>query len=294
MNIHTDMAVELRETHRLTEQDGFFEETEAVNGISVSRVRIAEGKAAQITGKSPGRYVTVFTEGTDRDDDRFFAAATEISKELKTLLGDVEGCVLAVGIGNPHLTADNLGPAVTDELIVTRHLRQLPDFSAWQLGEVAALKTGVLAQTGMESADLICAAVRQIRPAAVILFDALASRHTDRLCTTVQLADSGISPGSGIGNHRRAIDEETLGVPVLSVGIPTVVRAETLAYDLLTAATGKDDPAAAQALQRHQSDCIVTPSDIDERIAQGAHLIALAANMALHNLTAEEAEALKT
>ena len=178
------------------------------------------------------------------------------------------------------MTPDALGPLTLGHLLVTRHLgKVLPDFRA-----AAAVGAGVLGTTGIEVAEWVRGVADRVKPSAVILVDALAARSMDRLCTTIQIADSGLVPGSGVGNHRMALNRETLGVPVISVGVPTVVEARTLARDLLRS----DAPEFSD-----RETLFVTPDSIDARVRDLAKLIGYGINRALQpELTVEDLAAL--
>ena len=173
--------------------------------------------------------------------------------QLKKLLPP-KGAVLVAGLGNRAMTPDAVGPLAVEHLLVTRHLiSALPNcFGSFRA--VSAVTPGVLGQSGVESAEAVAALVRELQPAAVIAVDALAARRTERLCTTVQLSDTGIAPGSGVGNHRHPLNRETLGVPVIAIGVPTVIDGATLAADLLESA-GEE---AGEALLRTAGAVTVT------------------------------------
>ena len=231
--------------------------------------------AAEAVGKPVGRYVTIDLRPYFRREDGFFRrAAACLAGELRTLLpGRGEAYpVLAAGLGNRGMTADAVGPLALESLLVTRHMvRALPrQFAGFT--SVAALAPGVLAATGMETLELLRGAVQATGSAAVIAIDALAARSRDRLCATVQLGDTGLIPGSGVGNHRKAINTETLGVPVVAVGVPTVIAAS-----LLGEGTEDDDPL------------FLTPRDIDEKVRELGRLIGYGITLALQEgLTVED------
>ena len=188
-----------------------------------------------------------------------------------------QGSVLVAGLGNRRVTPDAIGPRATDFLLVTRHLVQtMPqDFSA--LRPVSALAAGVTGTTGIESGELIGAVVKKLKPACLIAVDALAARRQERVCRTVQVSDTGIVPGSGVGSHRTAVDRETVGVPVIAVGVPTVIDG---------AALGSDTEAAPQGLY-------VTPRDIDRQVRQLGRLLGYGISLAVQpGLTAEDLAAL--
>lgn len=294
----TDLAVEAKqlwsESAELeTKLEGVQARDSMREGFQVTTVDILDDQGAQSLGKPVGSYVTVQLEGlARREADAFGRAARAIAAELEGLLKLKEGeTCLVVGLGNRAITPDAIGPGVADHTMVTRHLvEQVPEhFGSFR--PVAALAAGVLGTTGVESSELVKAVADRIRPSCVIAVDALASRSMDRVCNTVQLADTGIVPGSGVGNHRAALNQETLGVRVIAVGVPTVVDAATLAADLLAEA-GKEhlDPAA---LAGAGEGLMVTPRDIDQRVSDMVKVIGYGINLALQpGLTVEDVDML--
>ena len=209
------------------------------------------------------------------------AGARALGKPVGALLGLAPGApALVVGLGNRAITPDNIGPKAADQTMVTRHLVERVPEHFGSFRPVAALAAGVLGTTGMESGELVRAVAETLRPACVIAVDALASRSLRRVCRTIQLADTGITPGSGVGNARAALNAETLGVPVIAVGVPTVVDAATLTCDVLAeAGKGELNPAA---LQGAGDGLIVTPKDIDTQVHDLAKVIGYGINLALH------------
>lgn len=298
MSLRTDLAVELGEARQLSEKDGFLESV-TTGDIPVSRVKIVNENAAHLTGKPIGNYATIFFEGAFSDDELFDKTIDRTSEILAEFLRDAN-TVLAVGLGNAEMTADALGPKVIDRLIVSRHLKnQLPHlYHELELGDLCALRPGVLGQTGIETAELIRAAKDAIAPDAIIVFDALASRRAKRLCATVQISDTGITPGSGVGNHRSPINKQSLGIPVICVGVPTVVDAATLTVDALEKVRDKMDDKAARELAEeladdegdrlrevlgdYENNLVVTPQDIDTLIDRTAKMLSEATNKAIH------------
>ena len=198
--------------------------------------------------------------------------------------------MLVIGLGNGAMTPDAVGPLAADSVLVTRHLiAAMPKhFSGFR--PVAVFRTGVLGTTGVESAEAVRGLVEQVQPALVIAIDALASRRVGRVCTTVQLSDTGIIPGSGVGNHRAALNQETLGVPVFSIGIPTVVDAATLAADLLEESGIMD--IDGDKLRSSQQNLMVTPRDIDQQVRDLGKVVGYGINWALQDLEIEEINAL--
>ena len=288
----TDLAVEARElwqesAQEQTRLEGVEAHSDRREGFGVDTVRVLDERGARALDKPVGSYITITLDGLRRrEEDAFGRAARAIAGELKKLLDGVDerGTVLVAGLGNRAITPDAIGPLVHRHTMVTRHLvEQVPEhFGAFR--PVASLSAGVLGTTGVESSTLIQSVCRSIRPACVIAVDALASRSLHRVCRTVQLADTGIIPGSGVGNHRQAIDRKTLGVPVIAVGVPTVVDGATLAMDLLG---HSEPPELAQGVE----NLMVTPRDIDAQVADLAKVIGFGINLALQDgLSVEDVE----
>ena len=289
LTIRTDMAVEAHALWResageTTRLGGVAAREEQVEGLAVTRVEILDQEGAQALGKPVGVYLTLDISPLWRREEEAFARAVRAVAALLRPLLPEEGPVLTAGLGNPAMTPDALGPRTLDHLLVTRHLGEvLP-----QLRPVAGLGAGVLGTTGMEVAEWVRGAAEQVKPAAVIVVDALAARDLDRLCAAVQIADTGLVPGSGVGNHRMALNRETLGVPVISMGVPTVVDGETLARDLLGEAG-----AAPDALGKKGRRFFVTPESIDQRIRDLSRVLGYGIDLALQEaLELEDLEAL--
>ena len=292
----TDLALEAKElwtesAEKETKLEGVRARNSLREGYQVTTVDILDEQGASSLGKPVGSYVTVQLDAlARREEDAFGRAARAIAAELNGLLKlPEEATCLVVGLGNRAITPDAIGPGVADHTMVTRHLvEQAPEhFGSFR--PVAALAAGVLGTTGVESGELVKAVAEKIRPGCIIAVDALASRSMDRVCTTVQLANTGIVPGSGVGNHRAALNRETLGVPVIAVGVPTVVDAGTLAADILAEAgqEGLDPEALAGAGE----GLMVTPRDIDQRVADLVKVIGYGINLALQpGLTIEDVD----
>lgn len=292
----TDLALEAREIWAESAQERM-EGVEAVEstreGYPVTTVHITSKQGERALGKPVGTYITLELAGLRRrEEDAFPRAARALAEELKRLLPLREGeSVLVVGLGNQAITPDNIGPGAVAHTLATRHLvAQVPEHFG-HFRPVAALAAGVLASTGVESSELVRAVTDKIKPACVIAIDALASRSLKRVCSTIQLADTGITPGSGVGNHRTALNRETLGVPVVALGVPTVVDVATLCADVLAEA-GKGD-LEPEALNGAGSGLMVTPRDIDQSAADLAKVIGFGVNLALQeNLAVEDIEIL--
>ena len=290
----TDLAVEAAQLWReggAGELKGVKQKESSREGYPVTTVRILDEEGAKAIGKPVGTYVTITLDGlARREEDAFGRAARAVAAELNALLKLPQGApALVVGLGNRAITPDNIGPAAADHTMVTRHLvEQVPEhFGSFR--PVAALAAGVLGTTGVESGELVKAVTEKIRPSCVIAVDALASRSLSRVCNTIQLSDTGITPGSGVGNARAALDRRSLGVPVIAVGVPTVVDGATLAADLLAEAGQADlDP---QALRGAGEGVLVTPRDIDAKVTDLAKVVGFGINLALQTgLTVEDVE----
>ena len=291
----TDLALEARElwqesAEKATRLNGVKATKQRTEGYPVTRVDILDERGEQALGKPRGTYRTVdLTTFWQRRSDFFERAVRAVGGQLKDLLPG-NGPVLVVGLGNGAMTPDAIGPLAADSVLVTRHLiAAMPKhFSGFR--PVAVFRTGVLGTTGVESAEAVQGLVEQVQPALVIAIDALASRRVGRVCTTVQLSDTGIIPGSGVGNHRAALNQETLGVPVFSIGIPTVVDAATLAADLLEESGIMD--IDGDKLRSSQQNLMVTPRDIDQQVRDLGKVVGYGINWALQDLEIEEINAL--
>lgn len=292
----TDLALEARElwqesAAKTTRLPGVKASKSRLEGYPLTRVDILDQRGREALGKPEGSYLTLdLSSYWQRKADFFERAVRAVGSQLKTLLPPEEGPVLVVGLGNDAMTPDAVGPLAADSVLVTRHLiAAMPKhFSGFR--PVAVFRAGVLGTTGVESAEAVRGLAAEVRPALIIAVDALASRRCERVCATVQLSDTGIVPGSGVGNHRWALNRETLGVPVLAIGVPTVVDAATLAADLLEeAGLAEVDPAR---LQGGQAQLMVTPRDIDAQVRDLSKVIGYGINWALQDLEIEEITAL--
>lgn len=291
----TDLALEAREiwesgAQKSTQLNGVESSQADREGYPVTTVRITSHEGQKALGKPIGTYVTLELPGLKRrEEDAFPRACRALAAELMELLPKNSDSVLVVGLGNRAITPDNIGPTAVGHTLVTRHLvEQVPEHFG-HFRPVAALAAGVLANTGVESSELVRAVVDRIRPTCVIVIDALASRSLSRICSTIQLADSGISPGSGVGNHRAALDQGTLGIPVIALGVPTVVDVATLCADVLEEADRGD--LEPEALRGAGGGLMVTPRDIDQSVADLSKVIGYGINLALHKgLTLEDIE----
>ncbi len=289
----TDLALEHHELHGT--DSGITVNEYKKDGFLITLAEVTSGKGEEISGKRKGKYITVeIGDMWKIDKDIFARSARVIADEISLLLPENEGCVLVAGLGNEEITPDSLGPRVVKRMLVTRHIENLDKalFSEAGFGCVAAISPGVLGQTGIESMEIIKSVSDAIRPKCIIAIDSLASRRLNRLASTVQISDGGISPGSGVSNRRPELNEEKLGVPVISIGVPTVVDAATLAYDLLEEHSGTEDESFAEVIKRVLSsrgrDMFVTPKENDVIARELSKLIACAVNIALHNMDINE------
>ena len=281
MAFRTDLAVEAIENHKTTAALPHVRQSDrTLEGFAVHEVRILSEDAAREIGKPQGRYLTLELDVLiRREEDAFPRACKALSTLLRELLPHPnDGPVLIAGLGNRMITPDAIGPQTADHVIATRHLvAQSPAiFADWR--PVSALAPGVLGQTGVETGEVICGVLDRVRPAAVIAVDALAAGRLSRLLRTVQLADTGITPGAGVGNARAALNKETLGVPVIAVGVPTVVDGATLAHGI----SSQLEQPACEALDDLSQPVMITTRDIDREVADISRMIGYAVNMALH------------
>ncbi len=282
----TDLALEVHELQG--EDSGIVLEESEKSFVHITTASVISEEGEKNAGKPIGKYITLDIGRIWQTDRRRFEAVTQVlADEITALLPEGDGCVLTVGLGNEEITPDSIGPRAVKRLIVTRHIESADPmlFSSVGFGSVASICTGVLGQTGIESAEIIKSVCERIKPKCVILIDALASRRLARLATTIQLSDTGISPGSGVQNRRASITEEYVGCPVISIGVPTVVDAATLAYDLLEENLGDDIGLDLEkAISSIDKSMFVTPKDNDIIAKETASLIASALNLALHGL----------
>jgi len=289
MNFRTDLAMECCEPHLDSLPDGVSNEECTLGNLHINRVKITSEEGEALIGKPRGEYTTItlpsFSGSTEVDEEEITAIAGEISSLLPR-----EGLVLVVGLGNNDITPDAVGPRTAHQILATRHIQG--EFARQagleHLRPTAAIAPGVLGQTGIETSEIISSVSGDIRPVAVIVIDALASRSTSRLGNTIQIANTGISPGSGVMNARKKLAEDTLGVPVVSIGIPTVVDATTLASDLLE--TGEEDLDRRRELFEPRGQALmVTPREIDQLIGRACKTLSASINKALQpDLSLEE------
>lgn len=309
-NIHTDLAVESKELYGQgtnKEIEGVSVEVEEKKDYSVTRVEVLNQEGMKMMRKPMGRYITIDVPNLDKtDQDLKDEISKALAKEILALdLNKANSKILIIGLGNWNITPDALGPKVVERILVTRHyfLNYKKDMDE-TMANVAAMSPGVMGMTGIETIDIVKGIVEKIKPDLLIAVDALASRRMNRISTTIQLSDTGISPGSGVGNKRTALNKESLGIPVISLGIPTVVNAATIVSDTLdliidslkeNADKGKEFYNLLQDLSQedryglitevlnpYMANTIVTPKDIDFIIDDLSIIIANGLNIALH------------
>ncbi|MFD2612696.1 GPR endopeptidase [Paenibacillus gansuensis] len=312
-NVRTDLALEAREL--VSENNpgrlpGVEEESYEDDGIYLTKIKVTTEEGSRAIGKLPGHYVTIEVPKLRNKDSKLQdRVATRFAKEFEQFLADTgvskTAKVLIVGLGNWNVTPDALGPIVTENVMVTRHYFELmPDQVAPGYRQVSAVSPGVLGITGIETSEIVQGIVEMSKPDLVIAVDALASRALERVNTTIQIADTGINPGSGVGNKRKGITKEVLGVPVIAIGVPTVVFASTIvnsSIEMLISHFKKETEATDKilgmldTLQENERlmlvkevlnplghDLVVTPKEIDEFIEDIANIIASGLNAALH------------
>lgn len=267
--------------------------THQMGGITHTRISIDQQRAAELLGRKCGEYITLEYHDLPKCDAHTRSLlARMVAQSLRGMLPR-QGEVLVVGLGNRNVTADALGTRVVERMLVTRHLRQaMAQELRGKLRGVSAIAPGVLGLTGIETAELCRGLVRHVQPSVVIAIDALAAFESERICTTVQITDTGIEPGSGVGNHRLGLTEETLGVKVIAVGVPMVVYASTIARDAMARLIDeyglmrRGHEEATEELLRQVSegflgDMVVTPREIDELVLSVADLLSDGVNQAL-------------
>ncbi len=282
MNFRTDLAIERREYREKEELDGVLSSYRKEKDVKITTIEIINDMGEKLLSKPKGKYITLETKSLTQGSDMFSDALDILSCELKELLPK-KGGVLVAGLGNEDITPDALGPKVMSLLLATRHISsELSEtLGLGSLRSVAGIVPGVLGKTGIETVEIISGVVKKIKPACVIAVDALASRNVGRLGTTVQMCDTGVSPGSGVGNRRKGINEKTLGVPVIAIGVPTVVDAVTMALDVFEkSGIELREQSIMKKLHEHKS-MMVTPKEVDTLIDRAAHLVAMAINTAL-------------
>ena len=308
-NFRTDLALERRDIYRkvnkLQEIDGIESTEEDINeNIKVSRVKITNENGEQAIGKPKGNYVTIDVKRLKIAGEEEIQKASEtLSNELRNIIGahtDKQGEILIVGLGNIYVTPDALGPKVINEIDVTRHIiKYLPQYVEEGTRPVSAISPGVLGTTGIETVEILKGIVDNTKPKLLVVIDALASRSIDRISSTIQISDTGIVPGAGVGNTRQEISQSTLGIPVVAIGIPTVVELATLVSDGIDIFIDRLQEKAEsneylnqlqqndkyeevkEALNVGEYNMIVTPKEIDDLIENMKDVVARGINFAV-------------
>lgn len=297
--VRTDLALEASESLKTREGhlNGVSVEEKNVPEVDavITKVQIETKNAAKRMGKPVGTYITMEVPGLAEDDTGFHDKISKLlAEQIRELLGQdeklEEKSIMIVGLGNRAVTADALGPKVIDHLSVTRHILNTYGKEAYTTAvpSISAMEPGVMAKTGIETSEMVAGVVKNTNPDFLIVIDALAARSTKRLYTTIQISNTGISPGSGVGNHRNAINEEVMGVPVLAIGIPTVVDAATIVGDACEAwwhESLKEPgpfPEEVRKYFRDLKNMYVTTKEIDEIVECISYTVSEALNSALH------------
>ena len=275
--MRTDLALEERESfdgsgveiHGVEVEESCDEERD----VRLTRVKIVSERGAREMGKSRGTYLTLEAPGLASPDEDYHREVSEVIADLLRELTGTAESVLVAGLGNRNVTPDALGPQAVSNLMITRHL--IREYGREMMGMdgccvVSGIVPGVMAQTGMETSEILQGIIEETRPDLLIVIDALAVRSTRRLGRTVQITDTGIQPGSGVGNHRGSLTKESLGIPVIAIGVPTVVEAAAIVYD----AQGN-----CEKMPPHLNGMFVTPKNIDEMIKQLSFTLSEALNM---------------
>lgn len=308
--VRTDLALESKEKF---EEDNVeikgvrVEEENVSRELHVTSVYIDTENGARAMGKPRGTYITIeAADMMEEDEDYHREVSVQLAKVLRSMLPEDRKklSVLVVGLGNREVTPDALGPYVVDNVMITRHI--LREFGTYAFGNqqtmsISGIVPGVMAQTGMESSEIVRGVIEETNPDLVIVVDALAARSVKRLNRTIQITDTGINPGSGVGNHRHAINRETAGVPVIAIGIPTVVDAATIVSDTMNDLIGamhnsaslqmvgngleslnqvEKHELARELLSPHLNAMFVTPKDIDEAVKRLSYTISEGLNIA--------------
>ena len=309
--IRTDLAIEAREFYNKQENKGDIPgvevDVENKEDYTVTRVKVVEEVGARIIGKPKGNYITIeVPKLRENDKDLQDEAGKVLAEEVANIVNlNDQSVIMVVGLGNWNVTPDALGPRVVEHLLVTRHIKEyVPDQIDEGVRSVCAVAPGVLGITGIETSEIIRGIVDRVKPDLVIAIDALASRKMDRISTTIQLADTGINPGSGVGNNRKELSRESMGVPVIAIGVPTVVDAATMAsdtIDMVVDSLMKESPKDGEfynmlkvmdktekyklineVITPFVGNLMVTPKEIDRLIDDIAVVIANGLNIALH------------
>lgn len=298
MVIRTDLALEAREmidekrSEKMRDKDalpkGMLVKTRENNYILITDIEITSEEAAKKIGKKIGKYLTLEFKNPILDTlDNQENIAKSLSTELTAFISELcnnSPVIMIAGLGNRNITADSLGPKVVDKVVVTRHVKNIEKNDNLEidarLGNLCAVAPGVMGVTGIETSEMIKGMISTVKPDILIVIDALASRKTSRVNTTIQISDTGIVPGSGVGNHRMELSQDVLGIPVIAIGVPTVVDAATLVRDILE--ISNNDNNLKLESENEIINMIVTPKNIDIAIERLSEVISSGINMAIH------------
>lgn len=300
MSIRTDLAMEAREVVRkqqASEIEGVRVLEEKRGSAKITRVYVESSEGSRRLGKPEGAYITLETDPQMLNDPEVREEmSVAMAAELRELLG-LKGkfTSLVVGLGNARMTADALGPRTVQRVMVTRHLiAQIPDQVDQRVRPVSAITPGVLGITGVETGEIVRGVAERVKPDVIIAIDSLAARNASRMASTVQISNVGIQPGSGLGGVGKVLSKDTLGIPVIAVGVPMVVYATSLVSDAVDGALdgGRPSPKVKDVLQSAQEqlgDLVVTPKEVDSLVDTLSDLLAMGLNLALHdNVTIDE------
>lgn len=308
INFRTDLALErnevYKEKNKLNEIDGVSVNNETINEVEISRIKILNEEGEKILQKPAGTYITLDVKKLKlADEEKLSKIAETVADELRKIVGEHVNeteDILVVGLGNLYVTPDALGPKVVPEIEVTRHiLEYMPSIMPEDTRPVSAISPGVLGVTGIETMEILKGVVQNVKPKLLIVIDALATRSIDRISSSIQIADTGIVPGAGVENTRKEISKKTLGIPVIAIGIPTVVDLATItnecidifieslqekamSNDYLNKLKENDNyEEIKEALVPKDYNMIVTPKEIDKLIENMSKIVSSAINMAM-------------
>ncbi len=309
INFRTDLALERRDifkkSNNLDEIDGIDAEEKVIDeNLKVSKVKITNSNGEQSIGKPMGDYITIDIKNLKIAEEEDIQKSAEVlSNELKQIIDkhiDYKDDILVAGLGNLHVTPDSLGPKVVSDIDITRHIiKYMPQYIDSNSRPVSAISPGVLGTTGIETLEVLEGVIDKIKPKMLIVIDALASRSIERISSTIQLSDTGIVPGAGVGNTRKELSKNTLGIPVIAIGIPTVVESAVLVNDCLDLFIEKLQEEAKsneylnnlkeqdnyeeikEALNPYDYNMIVTPKEIDELIKNMSNIVARGINLSV-------------
>ena len=309
INFRTDLALERRDifqkSNNLNQIDGVETAEQVINeNLKVSKVRITNSNGEQSIGKPIGDYITIDIKNLKIAEEEEIQKSAEIlSNELKPIISkhiSYKDDILVAGLGNLYVTPDSLGPKVVTDIEITRHIiKYLPQYIDENARPVSAISPGVLGTTGIETLEILEGVIDRVKPKLLIVIDALASRSIERISSTIQLSDTGIVPGAGVGNTRKELSKNTLGIPVIAIGIPTVVESAVLVNDCLDLFITKLQEEAKsneylnnlkeqdnyeeikEALNPNDYNMIVTPKEIDELIKNMANIVARGINLSV-------------